>query len=139
MIGWQIRKYNEKLAEKINLVSEKENKQQQVFFQINIGKDPNKFGFNEQNIIRAAELSATFKNLVLKGIMTIPPNNLSDKKLGELYKKTRRIKEKISDQINKDCQYLSMGMSNDYEIAIKEGSTHIRVGTALFGQRPPKC
>ena len=76
------------------------------------------------------------RGLSLKGIMTIPPNNISEKNLQSIYKETRKIRDTVQISIEKRCNNLSMGMTNDYEIAIAEGATHIRLGTALFGERP---
>jgi len=56
--------------------------------------------------------------------------------LRDYYKKTCKIKNEIKESVNGNCNNLSMGMSNDFEIAIEEGATHIRIGTALFGARP---
>ena len=74
--------------------------------------------------------------LELNGIMPIPPQGIPTNNLRELYKETREIRNVIKESINKVCKNLSMGMSNDFEIAIEEGATHIRIGTALFGARP---
>jgi len=63
-------------------------------------------------------------------------NNISKENLQSIYKETRRIRDTVHTSIEKRCNNLSMGMSNDYEIAILEGATHIRLGTALFGKRP---
>ena len=52
-----------------------------------------------------------------------------------IYRETRELEEKIEQTIESKCKHLSMGMSNDFEIAIREGATHIRLGTALFGER----
>ena len=78
------------------------------------------------------------KSISLIGIMTIPPNNSSKRSLQSIYKETRKIRDTVQTSIEKRCNNLSMGMSNDYEIAISEGATHIRLGTALFGERTPK-
>jgi hypothetical protein len=67
--------------------------------------------------------------------MTIPPENLQEKKLCTIYEKTRKIRDNIQQTIEKECKYLSMGMSKDYIWAVQEGATHIRIGTALFGKR----
>jgi len=56
--------------------------------------------------------------------------------LRDYYKQTCKIKNEIKESVNGNCNNLSMGMSNDFEIAIEEGATHIRIGTALFGARP---
>ena len=83
----------------------------------------------------AAKEIADMKNISLIGIMTIPPNNISHKKLENIYSETRKIRDTDYRTIEKQCNNLSMGMSNDYQIAIAEGATHIRLGTALFGKR----
>ena len=67
--------------------------------------------------------------------MTIPPQEATVTKLSTIYNKTRKIKDKIEKTIEEKCKYLSMGMTNDFEIAVKEGATHIRIGTGLFGKR----
>ena len=76
------------------------------------------------------------KDILLIGIMTIPPKNISEEKLKRTYKDTRKIRDMVQNSIETRCKNLSMGMSNDYEIAISEGATHVRLGTALFGERP---
>ena len=68
--------------------------------------------------------------------MTMPPQGIPKTTLRDYYKKTCEIKDEINESVNSNCDYLSMGMSNDFEIAIEEGSTHVRIGTALFGARP---
>ena len=68
--------------------------------------------------------------------MTIPPQDLPIMELHSVYRKTREIRDKIGEKINNNCKNISMGMSNDYEIAISEGATHIRIGSGLFGPRP---
>ena len=97
---------------------------------------PQKHGFSQKETIAAAKEIAKMKGLILIGIMTIPPNNTSREELQSIYKDTRKIRDIVQKSIEKRCQNLSMGMSNDYEIAIAEGATHIRLGTALFGERP---
>ena len=72
-----------------------------------------------------------------KAFLNYYTNSSSIKFLADnLYKKTREIRDKIKESIERRCNNLSMGMSNDFEIAIAEGATHIRIGTALFGERP---
>ena len=125
-----------KLLKRIDQISKQENKKQKIFLQVNTGEDPNKNGFTAQEVFIAAGEIEKMSNVVLKGIMTIPNQKISKKKLCDIYSKTRKIRDKIKQTIESECQYLSMGMSNDYEIAIKEGATHIRIGSALFGERP---
>ena len=125
-----------KLANRINIISNQEEKKQKIFLQVNTGGDPNKHGFSPQKIVRAANEIVEMKNISLIGIMTIPPNNISEENLQSIYKVTRKIRDTVQKSIEICCNNLSMGMSNDYEIAIAEGATHIRLGKALFGERP---
>ena len=125
-----------KLAKRLNTISAKKNKIQKTYLQVNTGNDPKKQGFTLEKIIDSAKEISAMDNIELSGIMTIPPQGISGIELRYLYKKTREIKDKIKGSINHACNNLSMGMSNDFEIAIEEGATHIRIGTALFGARP---
>ena len=125
-----------KLARQINTISSQEEKQQKIFLQVNTGQDINKHGFSQKEIIAAAKEIAEMKNVLLIGIMTIPPNNISKEKLHSIYKNTRKTRDAVKKSIETRCNNLSMGMSNDYETAIAEGATHIRLGKALFGERP---
>ena len=127
-----------KLATRINKISNQEKKKQKIFLQVNTGGDFNKHGFSPKESITAAKEIADMKGLSLLGIMTIPPNNISRESLQSIYNKTRKIRDIIQKSIEERCKSLSMGMSNDYEIAIAEGATHIRLGTALFGERPQR-
>ena len=128
-----------KLLERINKISNEENKHQKIFLQVNTGEDPNKYGFTEKDVFAAAEQTKNFSHISLEGIMIIPPQNLHEKKLCKIYEKTRKIRNTIQKTIDNECKYLSMGMSKDYIWAIKEGATHIRIGTALFGKRNQQC
>ena len=125
-----------KLAKRINTISNQETQPQNIFLQVNTGGDPNKHGFSPKETISAAKVIAKMGGLSLIGIMTIPPNNISKRNLQSIYKETRKIRDLVQTSIEKRCNNLSMGMSNDYETAIAEGATHIRLGTALFGERP---
>jgi len=125
-----------KLAKRLNTISIEANKSQKIYLQVNIGNDPKKQGFTPKAIIDSAKEISTFGNLELIGIMTIPPHGMPENNLRLLYKKTCEIRDEIKYSINSFCKSLSMGMSNDFEIAIEEGATHIRIGTGLFGERP---
>ena len=124
-----------KLAKRINTISNQETQTQNIFLQVNTGGDPNKYGFSPEETLAAAKEIAKMRGLSLIGIMTIPPNNISKRNLQSIYIETRKIRDTVQTSIEKCCNNLSMGMSNDYEIAIAEGATHIRLGTALFGPR----
>jgi len=122
------------LAKKINKIAKEENKIQKIFLQINIGNVENRHGFLTKEIEIAANAINLYKNISIEGVMIIPPLTDNNKKYLNYFKKAKEIQNKIKTKI-KTCTNLSMGMTNDYVEAIKEGATHIRIGTALFGSR----
>jgi len=125
-----------KLAKRLNIISAEANKLQKIYLQVNIGKEPQKQGFSPEEIIDSAKEVSELDSLEISGIMTMPPYGIPKTTLRDYYKKTCEIKNEINELVNGNCNNLSMGMSNDFEIAIEEGATHIRIGTALFGARP---
>jgi len=125
-----------KLAKRLNIISTETNKLQKIYLQVNIGNDPKKQGFSPEEIINSAKEVSELDSLEMGGIMTMLPQGIPKITLRDYYKKTCKIKNEIKESVNGNCNNLSMGMSNDFEIAIEEGATHIRIGTALFGARP---
>ncbi|MBR6376745.1 MAG: YggS family pyridoxal phosphate-dependent enzyme [Oscillospiraceae bacterium] len=113
---------------------------QDMLLEINIGAEPQKGGFSPQEALALAGRMGDYPGLRLRGLMAIPP--ISEKKGDncKYFAKMRNlyidIARKKYDNVSMVC--LSMGMSDDFEDAIAEGSTMIRVGTAIFGQRPKK-
>ena len=88
------------------------------------------------NFFIQAEKISQLKNINLLGVMTILPYLNNPKDTQKLYAKTRQVQQQIYEKINNKCTQLSMGMSRDYVYALKEGATHIRLGTILYGHRP---
>lgn len=110
------------------------NKTINVLIQINIDKEESKSGINDEEILSLAERISSLPNLKLKGVMVIPKNE-SDKKLTEIsFEKTVKASMRLRDKFP-HANEVSMGMSNDFELAIKKGSTMIRIGTGIFGER----
>jgi len=124
-----------RLAKKINTIAKENNKIQNIYIQVNSGKDPKKTGFCVEKIFENIKIISLLENLKIKGIMTIPPNLISQEKLRNIYKKTKIIRDEVYSNIETSCTDLSMGMTNDYNIAIEEGATHVRIGTGIFGSR----
>ena len=110
---------------------------QDILLEVNIGNEESKSGFQAQEVLPLLEHIADFPNIRVKGLMAIPPisQNSGDnlKFFQEMYNLSVDIMRKKYDNVSVD--YLSMGMSDDYEDAIACGSTMIRVGTAIFGAR----
>jgi hypothetical protein len=123
------------LANRINRIAREEGKTQKIYLQVNTGLDPLKQGFNPTEIHQAAKEISTLINISVEGMMMIPPHIKIDDKYRKIYSDTRKIRDKLIEAGIKSCMNLSMGMSRDFQLAIEEGATHIRIGTALFGGR----
>ena len=126
-----------KLANKINKIAKNLNVTKKIMIQVNTGKDPLKHGFSTIEAIENCQKLLELKNITIIGIMMIAPLLKDKKELRKIFKKTKATQTKIQKKI-KTCKYLSMGMTTDYAMAIEEGSTHVRIGTALFGKRGKK-
>ena len=116
----------EKILKKIAHKLHQSKKKVELFVQVNVGEESQKAGVLPRNIDEFIKLCSEDYGLSISGLMCMPPFNRNPE---EFFVQTR----KIADRHN--LSNLSMGMSNDYETAIKCGSTHIRLGTALFGER----
>tara|TARA_B100000427_G_scaffold326353_1_gene334828 strand:- start:98 stop:775 length:678 start_codon:yes stop_codon:yes gene_type:complete len=123
------------LAEKINKQMEPLKIKKNIFIQINVGNDPKKFGFSVKNIFKEVENINKMQYLQIDGVMTILPFLDKPSSSEKLFEKTRKVAEKINTNITPTCSKLSMGMSRDYVYALKQGATHIRIGTFLYGDR----
>ena len=123
-----------KLLQKLDKKAKEINKIQRIYYQINIGKDPNKSGFTEKELIKVIPKTKKFANIKLEGIMTILPQNKKKEERKELFLKTKKIRDDIARRCKIPLE-LSMGMSQDYKEAIECGATIIRVGSKIFGNR----
>ncbi len=127
------------LAKEINKQYAKHDKIANILIQVNIGNESSKSGVKAEDVFEfAQDVCANFEHVRLRGIMCIPPPIAEDgSALRENFAKMRGIYKKL--QIEKvygeNIDVLSMGMSDDFEIAIEEGSTLVRVGSAIFGAR----
>ena len=131
---------SERLLRAIHSQAEKLGIVQDILLEVNIAGEESKGGCSPQEAEELARLTAQLPHVRLRGLMAIPPVSLEIGSNRPYFQAMRQlfvdIKEKMSDnQASIDC--LSMGMSGDYADAIAEGSTLVRVGTALFGPRPP--
>ncbi len=125
---------SEKLARLINRESEKSGKIQRVLIQVKLSEEESKYGIKEWEIENLLEICKDLKNLKVEGLMTIPPYFENPEDVRPYFRKLRQIKKNLSEK-GYFLKELSMGMSHDFEVAIEEGATMVRIGTALFGQR----
>jgi PLP dependent protein len=126
-----------KLAKEINKQAKKIDKTQKILLQVNIGDELTKSGARIENAIDLVKQIHKFENISIQGLMCMPPYYDDPEKARIYFRQLIQIKEKIMDQNfdNISMEHLSMGMSNDFKVAIEEGSTIIRVGTSIFGSR----
>ena len=126
-----------RLARQIEEESAKAGRITPILLEVNEAREESKFGFFMEEVERAAEEIAAFSHIVVKGFMTIAPfveNPEENRKVfQDLYQLSVDITNKNID--NMSMGVLSMGMSGDYEVAIEEGATMVRVGTSIFGHR----
>ena len=126
-----------KLAKSIDKQAKKIDKIQKILVQVNIGKEETKSGTRIEETIELIKQISTFENLSLQGLMCMPPYFSDPEKARIYFKQLGLLKEKIMARKlgNVTMEHLSMGMSNDFKVAIEEGSTMVRVGTSIFGRR----
>ncbi len=108
-----------------------------VFIEINIGEEKNKAGFTSEGLKKAIPYIATLGKVNISGLMAIPPYFEDTEKSRPHFARLRQLRDDINrlDVVNMRIEHLSMGMSHDYETAVEEGATLVRIGTALFGRR----
>ena len=126
-----------RLAEEINIQAKKKNVIVPILVEVNIAHEESKFGISEADAIQLVEEIAELDNIRIMGLMTIAPyvenpedNRMYFRKIKEL---SVDIRNKKIDNVSMDI--LSMGMTGDYQVAIEEGATMVRVGTGIFGER----
>ena len=126
-----------KLAKEIDKQARKIPKIQKILVQVNIGEEETKSGTDIENTIELVQQISALENLSLQGLMCMPPYFSDPEQARNYFKQLVQVKEKIVAQQNDtvSMEHLSMGMSNDFKVAIEEGSTMVRVGTSIFGRR----
>ncbi len=109
----------------------------EVFIEINIGDEKNKSGFTIDGLMKALNYIAMLDRVKITGLMALPPFSDDPEEVRPYFKKVRELKDELNNMnlSNFDIKHLSMGMSNDYEVAVEEGATIVRLGTVLFGRR----
>jgi len=122
------------LAEELNRRAEQADRIIKVMVEVNLSKEATKFGTDEEAVLNLAKRIHHLNHLSLEGLMTMPPYFDSPEMSRPYYTALRELKERMVKE-GVSVKELSMGMSNDFETAIEEGATYVRVGTAIFGAR----
>lgn len=106
-----------------------------IFLQINIGNETSKGGFDPESVSRELEGMLALKRLEILGLMCIPPQTPNPESARPWFASLRELRDRLENETGVSLPALSMGMSGDFEVAIGEGATHVRVGSAIFGKR----
>lgn len=126
-----------RLAEEISKEAVKKNVSVDILVEVNVAKEESKFGLYTEDVLQFVEQISKLPGINVKGLMTSAPfvDNPEDNR--QYFKKLKDLSVDINakniDNVHMD--FLSMGMTNDYVVAVEEGATHVRVGTAIFGHR----
>lgn len=126
-----------RLAEQINEEAKKYNVIVNILIQVNIAMEDTKYGLKKEDVLPLIQQIVTFSHVKVKGLMTIAPfvENQEDNRIHFRNMKNLLVDIKSKNIDNIDMDILSMGMTGDYQVAIEEGATMVRVGTGIFGER----
>ena len=124
------------LAEELQKQAEKQAKTLKVLLEVNVAGESSKFGWVPDQLFESLGAFHALPRLELHGLMTIAPYATDAEKVRPVFRRLRELRDRCADRLGAPLPVLSMGMSGDLEVAIEEGATIVRVGTALFGPRP---
>jgi pyridoxal phosphate enzyme (YggS family) len=125
------------IARRLQLLLERDwpGRRLSILIEVNIGAEPQKAGVLPDRLTPLAEEVLACPSLALDGLMVIPPFDQTSQQTRADFRRLRRLRDDLENRLGVALCHLSMGMSQDYEMAIEEGATMVRVGTALFGPR----
>lgn len=126
-----------RLLESMARIQEEIGRRPDVFLEVNVAGESSKTGFTPESVRDAVRAALSLGSIRLVGLMTIPPWAPEPEQSRPYFKKVRELAVSLSDEFGVPLTELSMGMSGDFEVAVEEGATFVRVGRALFGKRPP--
>jgi len=123
------------LAQELNKRAEQAAKTMPVLLEVNVAGEASKFGYQPEQMLADLKEINALRRLELHGLMAIPPLTPLPEKARPHFQRLREFKQQAESVLGVPLPHLSMGMSGDFEVAIEEGATIVRVGTALFGER----
>ena len=110
-----------------------------IFLEVNVAGESSKFGFKPEALRANLEELLTLERVAIDGLMTIPPYDPDPEASRKYFAALRELRDRLADEFRAPLPELSMGMSGDFAVAIEEGATFVRVGTAIFGERKGKA
>lgn len=125
------------LAREMDKQAKKHNLNIDTLIQVNVAEEKSKFGLPVEEVIPFIENILNLSNIKIKGLMTIAPFTEDENLLRSIFREMKSLQMEIENRNYKEVSldYMSMGMTNDYKIAIEEGSNMVRIGTGIFGKR----
>jgi pyridoxal phosphate enzyme (YggS family) len=123
------------LAEEINTRAAQGGKTMPILLEVNVAGESSKFGYRPEVLLAELEKLNALRRIEIQGLMAIPPWAPDSEKVRPIFRQVRELKQQCEEILGAPLPHLSMGMSGDFEIAIEEGASIVRIGTALFGPR----
>ncbi len=123
------------LAEDINRIAEEDGLHPRVLLEVNVAGEGSKFGFQPDRLRAEMESLLALPRLSILGLMTIPPIAEEAEASRKYFVQLRELRARLQTEFHVDLAQMSMGMTQDFAVAVEEGATLVRVGTAIFGER----
>ncbi len=130
---------SEKLARALNSGADEAGRQLNILLEVNVSGEASKFGLKPEEIPAVLEVANACPRLIVDGLMTMAPFAPEAEKARPYFKQLRDLRDRLAQETGSPLEQLSMGMSGDFEVAIEEGATMIRIGTLLFGERQKRA
>jgi pyridoxal phosphate enzyme (YggS family) len=126
------------LAQEMSRIAAEEGMHPRALLEINVAGEGSKFGFNAETLRAEMESLLAMPRLSIEGLMCIPPLAEEAEASRKFFVQLRELRDSLENEFDVKVPHLSMGMTNDFPIAVQEGATLVRVGTAIFGDRPKR-
>jgi PLP dependent protein len=126
------------LVQEMNRIAEEEGMHPRVLLEVNVAGEGSKFGFKPEKLREEMESLLALPRLSILGLMTIPPIAKEAEASRKYFVQLRELRDRLQTEFRVDLAQLSMGMTQDYAVAVEEGATLVRIGTAIFGERSKK-
>jgi pyridoxal phosphate enzyme (YggS family) len=126
------------LAQEMNRIAAEEGAHPSVLLEVNVAEEGSKFGFKAETLRAEIESLLALSRLSIEGLMCIPPLADEAEVSRKFFVQLRELRDSLEQEFNLRLPHLSMGMTQDFWIAVEEGATLVRVGTAIFGERPKR-
>jgi pyridoxal phosphate enzyme (YggS family) len=126
------------LARDMNRIAEEEGMHPRILLEVNVAGEGSKFGFQPETVRAQMETLLALPRLSILGLMCIPPLSEEAETSRKYFVALRELRDRLQKEFHVDLAQLSMGMTSDFPVAVEEGATHVRVGTAIFGERKRK-